>query len=149
MKVIFLDIDGVLNSDEYYRSVDRTIKEWSRFDPRVAKMITNLVEEFSAKIVITSTWRFGAVKLLNKELKRSGLRKYLHNDWKSPQVHPSHRGTEIKMWVDKHPEVVNYLILDDDTNMLEEQVTHFVRTDLRIGMLDEHIRKANEILSTH
>jgi len=63
----------------YYRSVDRTIKDWSKFDPRIVDMIIELVEEFSAKIVISSTWRFGAIKQLNNELTKSGLIKYLHN----------------------------------------------------------------------
>lgn len=63
----------------YYRSVDRTIKDWSKFDPRVVDMIIELVEEFSPKIVISSTWRFCAIKQLNNELTKSGLIKYLHN----------------------------------------------------------------------
>ncbi len=149
MKMIFLDIDGVLNSEMYYRSVDRTIKNWNRFDPSVVDMITKLVEEFSVKIVISSTWRFGAIKMLNDELIKSGLNKYLHIDWKTPQIYPSHRGTEIKMWLDKHPEVKNYLILDDDMNVLEEQVRHFVRTDLKNGMQEDHFRKAIEVLTVY
>jgi len=148
LKIIFLDIDGVLNSDMYYRSVDRTIKDWSRFDPRVVDMIIELVEEFSAKLVISSTWRFGALRQLNNELTKSELKKYLHKDWKTPQVHPSHRGTEIKMWLDEHPETKNYLIIDDDSNMLEEQVRYFVRTDLKYGMQEEHLGKARKLLST-
>jgi len=148
LNVIFLDIDGVLNSEMYYRSVDRTIKDWSRFDPRVVDMIIELIEEFSAKLVISSTWRFGAVKQLNNELTKSGLKKYLHEDWKTPQVHPSHRGTEIKMWLHEHTEVKNYLILDDDMNVLEEQIRYFVRTDLKYGMQEEHLGKARKLLST-
>jgi len=68
MKIIFLDIDGVLNSEMYYRSVDRTIKDWSRFDPWVVDMVIELSEEFSASIVISSTWCLGAIKQLNNEL---------------------------------------------------------------------------------
>ncbi len=108
-------------------------------------MITKLVEEFSAKLVISSTWRFGAVKQLNNELTKSGLKKYLHKDWETPQIHPSHRGTEIKMWLDEHLEVRNYLILDDDLNVLEEQISHFVKTNLQDGMQAEHYYKAREM----
>ena len=109
-------------------------------------MIFKLVDDFAAKIVISSTWRFGAVQLLNRELKKSGLRKFLHKDWKTPQISLSHRGTEINMWLDKHPEVKNYLILDDDTNILEEQTPHFIRTYLHFGMQAEHYYKARDIL---
>ncbi len=130
----------------YYRSVDRTIKDWSRFDPRVVDMITELVEEFSVKLVISSTWRFGSIKDLNKELTKSGLKKYLHKDWKTPQVHPSHRGTEIKMWLDKHPEVNNYLILDDDINILDELASHLIQTKIEFGMQNGHFIKSRTIL---
>ncbi len=147
MKIIFLDIDGVLNSEMYYRSVDRTMKDWSRFDPRVVDMITELVEKFSAKIVISSTWRFGAIKQLDNELTKSGLKKYLHKDWKTPQVHPSHRGSEIKMWLDERPEIKNYIILDDDINILDEQTSHLVQTNIEFGMQNGHFIKAREILS--
>jgi hypothetical protein len=146
MKIIFLDIDGVLNSDEYYRSVDRTRRDWNRFDPKVVAHIKRLIEEFSATIVISSTWRFGAVKMLNDELIKSGLKKYLNKDWKTPQVYPSHRGTEIRMWLDNQAYMSNYLILDDDTNILEEQIPNFVQTNLQLGMQAEHYYKAREIL---
>jgi hypothetical protein len=136
----------VLNSEEYYRSVDRSNVNWDRFDPEAVKMIIKLVEEFTAKIVISSTWRFGAVQLLDKELKKSGFRKYLHKEWKTPQDDTNHRGTEIKMWLDKQADVRNYLILDDDTNILEEQIPNFVQTNLRFGMEAEHYYKAREIL---
>lgn len=147
MKIIFLDIDGVLNSDLYYRSVDRSQKDWSRFDTVVVDFIKNLVDEFSAKLVITSTWRFGAVEKLNSELKKSGVKKYLHKDWKTPKLYPSHRGTEINLWLNQHLEASNYLILDDDSNMLDEQLPHFVQTNLIYGMREEHFIKAREILS--
>lgn len=107
MKVIFLDIDGVMNSARYYKMVARNVPDWDRFDPFVVKMIRDLVERFTAKLVISSTWKFGAVKLLEKELKKSGLIKYLHPDWKIPYVHPSHRGNEIKLWLNNHPEIIN------------------------------------------
>ena len=97
MKIIFLDIDGVLNSDIYYRKVDRSVKDWTRFDPKAVELINKLIDEFSAKIVVSSTWRFGAVKQLTSELKKSGLIKFLHNDWKTPQLYPPHRGKKYKL----------------------------------------------------
>ena len=147
LKIIFLDIDGVLNSEMYYRSVDRTIKDWSRFDPNVVDMIIELAEEFAAEIVISSTWRFGAIKQLNNELTKSGLKKFLHKDWKTPQIYPSHRGTEIKMWLDKHLEVTNYTIIDDDINILDEQTSQLVQTNLDFGMQNGHLTKSRAILS--
>lgn len=147
MDIIFLDVDGVLNSETYYQTVDRSEKDWARFDPKVIELIKKLVGEFSAKIVITSTWRFGAVELLKNELRKSGLIKYLHNDWKTPQLYPPHRGKEIQSWLTEHPEIVEYVILDDDNSILEEQNSRFVKTELKSGLLEKHYSIAREILS--
>lgn len=38
------------------------------------------------------------------------------------------RGYEIEEWLNKHPEVENYVILDDDDDMLDSQLNNFVRT---------------------
>jgi len=146
MKIIFLDIDGVMNSDIYYRNVDRTIKDWARFDPKVVDIIKKLIDEFSAKIVISSTWRFGAVQLLKNELKKSELIKYLHKDWKTPQLYPPQKGNEIKSWLDLHTDISEYVILDDDESILEEQKSKFVKTDLMEGMQKEHYIRARNIL---
>ena len=146
MKIIFLDIDGVMNSDMYFKSVDTRQNNRSRFDPNSVKMITRLIEEFNAIIVISSTWRFGAKKELAKELKASGLIKHLHKDWFTPILTLGHRGKEIKMWLDQHPDIKDYLILDDDDEILEEHHQKFVRTKIYDGMQAEHYYKAREIL---
>lgn len=148
MKILFLDIDGVLNSDLYYRSVDRTKANWTRFDPTVVVLIKKLIEEFSLKVVITSTWRFGAVKMLKDELIKSGLISHLHMHWKTPNIHPPHRGSEIKLWIEKHHDVNDYVIIDDDMSILDEQKTNYVQTELKIGMNEIHYSQAKEILSS-
>ena len=146
MKIIFLDIDGVMNSERYYRSVDRTVNNWCRFDPSAVDMIAKLVQDFSAKLVISSTWRFGAIKHLDNELTKSELKKHLHKEWKTPQVFPSHRGKEIKMWLDEHPDIKDFVILDDDRDVLDEYKSRFVKTDYYDGLQAEHYYKAREIL---
>jgi hypothetical protein len=147
MNIIFLDIDGVLNSAQYYKTVDSRKKDWKRFDPKVVTLLIKLIEEFNAKIVISSTWRFGAISQLNDELKKSGLKKYLHKNWKTPQIYPSHRGTEIKMWLEKHSGVLNYLIFDDDVNILDDQMEHYVKTNIETGLQKEHFQKAQLIMN--
>ncbi len=146
MKIIFLDIDGVMNSELYYKSVNTKKKNWSRFDPKAVEMITRLVEEFNARIVISSLWRFAMKKELAQELKVSGLIKFLHKDWQTPILQPGHRGKEIKMWLDQHPDILEYLILDDDSDILEEHLARFVKTEIHDGIQEEHYYMAREIL---
>ena len=143
-----MDIDGVLNSKTYYKTVDRTKKDWNRFNPLAVEMIMRLMEEFKSSIVISSTWRFAFVKELKNELIKSGLVKYLHKDWKTPEIYPSHRGEEINLWLDNHPEAIDYVIIDDDENILEEQKNWFIRTDINEGMTEEHYYKARQIFTT-
>jgi hypothetical protein len=145
LKIIFLDIDGVLNSKTYYKMVDRTKKDWNRFNPLAVEMIKRLIEEFKSSIVISSTWRYAFVKELKNELIKSGMVKYLHKDWKTPEAYPSHRGEEINLWLDNHPEAIDYVIIDDDKNILEEQKNWFIRTDINEGMTEEHYYKVRQI----
>ena len=140
-----MDIDGVLNSKTYYKTVDRTKKDWNRFNPLAVEMIKRLIEEFKSSIVISSTWRFAFIKELKNELVKSGLVKYLHKDWKTPEAYPSHRGEEINLWLGNHPEAIDYVIIDDDENILEEQKNWFIRTDINEGMTEEHYYKVRQI----
>jgi hypothetical protein len=147
-KILFLDIDGVLNSEEFYKNSFNSGEHLNRFDPSSVSFIKALVEEFSLKIVISSTWRFGAVDRLMHELKRNKLLNYLYPDWFTPVIHPVHRGTEIKFWLDLHPEITDYAIIDDDENILEEQKNNYVKTCLHKGMTIEHYNRVRAIFST-
>jgi hypothetical protein len=82
------------------------------------------------------------------ELKDSKLIGHLYIDWFTPVIHPAHRGSEIKLWLDLHPEVIDYIIFDDDENILEEQMKRFVKTDLHKGMSEEHFNRVRAIFSS-
>lgn len=51
------------------------------------------------------------------------------------------RGHEIQAWLDKHPEVEKYAILDDDSDMLPEQMPNFFKTTFQNGLLEETMYK--------
>lgn len=146
-RILFLDIDGVLNSEEYFKNCNNSRENFSRFDPSSVSLIKSLIEEFSLKIVISSTWRYGAVDRLMHELKKNKLLDNLYHDWFTPVIHPAHRGTEVKLWLDLHPEVSDYVIIDDDNNILEEQKNNYVKTSLHLGMNNEHYNRVRAIFS--
>lgn len=147
-KILFLDIDGVLNSEVYFKSASHPDSISSKFDPNGVELIKKLVEEFSLRIVISSTWRYGATDRLMHELKSAELIGYLYHEWFTPVIHPAHRGAEIKLWLELHSEVTDYIIIDDDENILEEQMCRFVKTDLHKGMTEEHLNRVRAILSS-
>ena len=125
-KVIFLDIDGVITSA-------RT--GWFNFDIYAVNFFIWLCERSSAKLVISSTWRYNHNKIFWDKI----FPECMHEDYKTPVIYTSARGEyirgdEIKMWLDNHPETTEYLIVDDDADMLEEQKNSFIQTDGHNGL---------------
>lgn len=108
------------------------------WDP-VATEVVRKCCETGVKIVVTSTWRIG-VELSNDEsaLVSSLIKHRLYDhlflpDWKTPYL-GTKRGLEIADWLRSHPEVVDYRILDDDSDMLEEQTSRFIQTHCHDGI---------------
>jgi hypothetical protein len=148
-KVLFLDIDGVLNSRIYYKYLFKPEDGGSRFDPYCVILVKKLVEEFSLKVVISSTWRDGAMKRLVKELNENDFMVHLHEDWLTPVIRPASRGKEIELWLDNHSEVKDYIILDDNENLLDHQRDKFVKTSVYLGMVQERYHHARNLLLSY
>lgn len=56
------------------------------------------------------------------------------------------RGEQIQSWLAHHPEVTAWCIIDDDSDMLDNQSLNFVQTDGMIGMTAEDAEKVIKIL---
>lgn len=111
MKVIFLDIDGVLNSDEYFDKIkDLNIQGiQSEVDIEKIKLLKKAIDETGAKVVLSSSWRYTRNALYLKEL----LLQYdIYTD--STPFLQNKRGLEIKKWLDNNPSVEDFVILDDE-----------------------------------
>lgn len=145
-KILFLDIDGVLNSKIYYKYIYKPEEGHSRFDPYCVVLIKRLVEEFSLQIVITSTWRNGVIKRLRKELEESNLIPHLHTDWHTPVLRPANRGKEIQLWLNNHRDTEDFIIIDDSENLLEYQLNKLVKTDNVAGMAQLQYQQARSLL---
>ena len=111
MKVIFLDIDGVLNSDEYMNKVKKLHLQGieSAVDINKIKLLKEAVDKTKAKVVLTSSWRYTRKAQFVKDL----LANYgIHAD--STPFISNKRGLEIKKWLLDNPDVDDYVILDDE-----------------------------------
>jgi hypothetical protein len=141
MNILYLDFDGVLNSVEstiayhHLRGHPTTIfSETDRLDPIAIGLLKFLVDATDAKIVVSSTWRLNYSLDEFKDI-------FAQYEWENaPFIGTtgrggigSVRGDEIKEWLDAHPDVANYVIIDDDSDMLEEQLPHFVNTSGTTG----------------
>ena len=146
MNVIFLDIDGVLNSHRTCEAFDGygyLRCEDKKLDPVAIGMLKEIQEKFGCKFVISSSWRIGHevsdFDFLGLDV--IGLTGVSKDN--------SIRGDEIQEYLDAHPEISNYVIIDDDSDMLESQFGHFVKTDIRNGFLNEHFKQVFSIFLFH
>ena len=110
MKVIFFDIDGVLNADttpnprSFPYIVDRTL----------LRRFKALLKRTGAKPVMSSTWRVDPV----------GLCAARHFGIPFFDVCPDRpRGTrcsEVLLWLKRHPTVTRYAVIDDEDDELDD-----------------------------
>lgn len=111
MKVIFLDVDGVLNSDEYFEETKGLNLQgiYQDIDVEKIKLLKKAVDETGAKVVLTSSWRYtkNAIKL--KEL----LKEYEIFVDATPFIE-NKRGLEIKKWLLDNQNVDDFVTLDDE-----------------------------------
>jgi len=168
MKVIFLDIDGVLNTWTTCHlppSFEKKHKIEAYLSPKSIELVNKLAKENDAKIVISSSWRMHDKDLhvdpeyagidLRDFLGRSGLTAKFAEDWHTPiperfgeLLHGRPRGFEISDWLENHPEVTKWVSLDDDVSGFESKgiLNHLAKTNPRMGFLEEDFEKANNIL---
>mgnify|MGYP001378568217 CR=1 FL=1 len=145
MKIIFLDIDGVLKTKQGLR---RAFARHGRFipdllDDQAVRNLNRLIQATGAKIVITSTWRYGeTITSLQQILNKKGILGTVIG--KSPELGgmsdlPTHnisRGQEIDRWLEEHTEKINYVIIDDDNNLTPHQLPFAVICETENGLAD-------------
>lgn len=149
MKVLFTDIDGVLNSDGYVR---RHGGVGVVIDPTRLALLQGLIRETGAVIVLSSSWREhwepqGGGDDVGRQLDELFAAYGLSIAGKTPK-RPDGREQEIRAWLAAHPEVTHFAVLDDrflEADFLKE---HLVLTSrLRNGLDEEDVRRAAAILN--
>lgn len=142
--VVFLDVDGVLHS--LHGSNDFFVEE-------CMQTLKKIMHGSGASIVLSSTWRTRAdqVTLLNRQLRSYGISEVVDQtkDFSNGQ-HRFHRAREEEIceWLDRHPEVKRWVVLDDldlvaaDSPQAMRLRGHFVKTDSEVGLRFEHVAKA-------
>lgn len=144
MKIIFCDVDGVLNCRQDF--VGRKTRHVLCPD-KIARL-HEIIARTGADVVLSSTWRKFPPSV--KFLKRNKV-KFI--SMTSTTVRGPHlgsyveRGREIDEWLKWHPDVERFCILDDDSDMFPYQLPFFVQTDFKDGLQQEHVERVVEILN--
>ena len=150
IKIIMLDIDGVLNCElaykrgfcKYTHLVDNNHDHYQTFYPPAKRLLNDLIYATDAKIVLSSSWRASGLEWFRKVWKAEGMIGDVIDV--TPYRDDRFRGLEIREWlknvgfshinwskeqqqeyIDKSG-IENYVIIDDDSDMLYNQKDNFV-----------------------
>lgn len=176
MKVLFLDIDGVLNSQNWFGYMQYCIRnnmynrvmnfvdvpneyieyKLTMLDDRAITNLNRIVDETGCKVVLSSSWRClwnpNENERTIEALKLKGFKYDFYG--LTPRIPQKdfgqERGIEIQTWIDKElekNEIESYVILDDDNDMLPEQMNNFILVNNQYGLSDIDVFKAIKILN--
>ena len=136
MKIIFLDIDGVMNrlgSEEQQRT-KHMYQGAVGWDEDLVKRFNKLLLDADAHWVLSSSWRHAERWRLDMFQMGTDVKRLVD---RTPHLPGEIRGKEIDLWLKKHPMAENYAIIDDDSDMLPWQGRHFFHTNYAEGLTPE------------
>lgn len=139
-KILFLDIDGVLNSAH----VLDTQKRGDAIDRDMVSRINHIIDATGCKIVISSTWRlYHSLFAINKRLTSEGMHDNLIIG-KTPRLdaHYYNRADEILRWLKDNDDVTQYIAIDDSAGEFDKIRDHLVATTWKDGLQDIHVTEA-------
>jgi hypothetical protein len=147
--VLFLDIDGVINTNSNFRATG------PGFSHEKIELIRKILSMTHATVVLASSWRRDIS--VSQLLGRLGIP--IHD--KTPYLLGRPRKYEILEYLSKHPEIKVFAILDDDADAYIKANESFFKTDSMVGVTEEiadniieHINKVRlkdvkEIVTKH
>ena len=167
-KIIFLDFDGVLNTEHYQNLLQYQGKPWQDeygafFDPNAVKQLKRIIDATGADIVVESSWKYLGLDAMKELWKIRSLPgrviditpssisdEYLSNvDLDNLDASMLHcKGLEIASWLsEQKKQDIRYVIIDDEYVILDSQLPYFILTNLYEGITEEQANKAISILN--
>jgi hypothetical protein len=156
MKIIFLDIDGVVvnrRSLTELRNLPRGMEGRPSVPYAAAKECIEPLNAIfdahpDARLVISSTWRLdNNPRKLKQIFDAWGIRvPMLSPMWKTPRLPGDARGKEIQAWLDEYGQPESFVILDDDSDM-EHLSARLVLTRFEEGLTMAYAQRAITMLN--
>lgn len=151
MKVIFLDIDGVLN---YTGSPTKLPNGYSFAEDDKIQLLKMIIDATGAKVVLSSDWRYGWIDEKHEwrddyiALRDKLLEYGIELMDKTPRLYGGHRGTEILQWINdwKGEYITNFIILDDRTDMQPFSCV-LIQTSPDTGLTTKDVSTAIQLLT--
>lgn len=161
-RVIFLDIDGVLNSNFWNNGHQIEISDGTLIDEEKIKLLAYLVRETNSEIILHSGWRFWfnpelkplckeAKKLVELLEKEDLYIKGITPDLTTEEIRKTKKfslvkADEILLWINLHNSITEWVVLDDLDLHNDKIKGHQVKTDPTVGLTLENVKQAEKIL---
>lgn len=143
MKLIFLDIDGVMNHRKHF--VRSRLHEGQEFCPIAVRNLREIIKRTGAKVVVSSTWRKMGPTRMKNILRSYDMHQYFYGI--TPVIDEVIRGIEIKQFLDScSDEIESFVILDDDDDM-GDFMNKLVQTSNIDGLNDDRREEAIRVLT--
>jgi len=151
MKLVFLDIDGVLNSHDFLyraavrneqaqRRVERLGNEHLQLDPEAVDRVNQILSATGAKVVVSSSWRHAhPIEDLREILAKAG---FIGDVIDYTPRYGKDRGHEIDEWLQSTGEGHDPFVILDDNSDMSHMKKYLVLTTFKHGLLDIHIEEA-------
>ncbi len=150
MRVVFVDFDGVLNRETDIAEEEAELWTAAWLEADLVARLERLVASTGAKVVVSSSWRQRrSLDELADILAERGYLGGVHDV--TPRLPRTEEGekhvraAEIAAWLTAHPEVVTWIILDDERDLGPLAHRH-VWTDPSVGLSETNIEEARALL---
>ena len=171
MKIIFLDVEGVLNTKETYQRVYQKHGYMPMMDLEIDEFrliyLREIINKTDAKVVLCSSLRHFFIKKNDKVLPTTLKGKKLYDkfakyDIELYDITPISQGSreeQIKMWLSNKDVIDSFIIIDDNPTEFNEYLDRLIQTSTErqnyllsfmkesVGLCQEHIVQAIEILN--
>ena len=150
-KIIFLDFDGVLNTEYYQGLLQYQGKPWQDehgafFDPNAVKQLKRIIDATDADIVVESSWKYLGLDAMKELWKVRNLPGTIIDI--TPSLLGKNKGVEIASWLSKYAKQdIRYVIIDDEYVILDSQLPHFILTNPYEGITEEQANRAISMLN--
>lgn len=150
-KILFLDFDGVLNTEHYQGLLQYQGKLWQDeygafFDPNTVKQLKRIIDDTGADIVVESSWKYLGLDAMKEMWMARDLPGKVIDI--TPSLAGENKGVEIASWLTEQAnQNIRYAIIDDEYVILDSQLPHFILTNPYEGITEEQANRAISILN--
>lgn len=139
-KILFLDIDGVVNS-----RATTNFRQLYPIDQYMAFMVGKIQLDTGCDVVLSSSWRNHPDGVVAVEKQIVKIIDVTPNLGGGLSVEDCGRGKEVQAWLDQHQEVTKHAILDDDSDFFKHQP--LFKTTFTHGLTEEIAKRVTDYLN--